>query len=96
LVDQSHAQRADAQFKKVQRAEDGKKAMAEYEAERAAVAAKTERLRALRLARDAELEAAALAAPAKPVVAAKKAAKKNVAAAGTTKPVRKARTKKSA
>ena len=94
MVDQSHAQRADAQFKKIQRAEDGKKAMAEYEAERAAIAAKTERLRALRLARDAELEAAALVAP---VVAPK--LKKRVAA-GTdkpvTKPARKTRAKKTA
>jgi len=38
---------------KAGRAEDGKKAMADYEAQAAAVRAKTERLRALRLAREA-------------------------------------------
>ena len=46
--------RADAQFAKLQRAEDGKKATTEYEAERIATLAKTERLKALRLARDGE------------------------------------------
>jgi hypothetical protein len=55
-------QRAEAQFKKMQRAEDGRKAMAEYEAGVATVRAKTARLRALRLARDAA-EAAAAPAP---------------------------------
>ena len=40
--------------------------MSEYEAERAAVRANTERLRALRLARDAAQKAGAQAAPAKP------------------------------
>jgi hypothetical protein len=50
---------AQKQFAKLQRAEDGKKAMAEYEAEAVALRAKTARLRALRLARDAELAAAA-------------------------------------
>jgi hypothetical protein len=40
---------------KLQRAEDAKKAMSDYEADAAAVAAKTARLRALRLARDAAL-----------------------------------------
>ena len=39
--------------RKLRQAEDGKKAMQEYEAEAAATRAKTERLRALRLARDA-------------------------------------------
>lgn len=56
---------AQKQFAKLQRAEDGKKAMAEYEAEAVALRAKTARLRALRLARDAEAAAAAPAAPAK-------------------------------
>lgn len=46
---------ANVQFDKLRRAEDGKKAMSEYEAEGAAVRAKTARLRALRLARDAAL-----------------------------------------
>ncbi len=56
---------AQAQFDKLQRANDAKKAMADYEAEAAAMRAKTARLRALRLARDAELAAAAPVAPAK-------------------------------
>ena len=76
MADHIKIDRADAQFKKMQRAEDGRKAMAEYESEQAAVRAKTERLRALRLARDAELEAAAKAAPAKPAAAKKRAVKK--------------------
>jgi hypothetical protein len=44
---------------RARQAEDGKKAMAEYEASAAATRAKTEKLRALRLAK----EAAELAAP---------------------------------
>jgi hypothetical protein len=74
MADHSKKNDADAQFAKAQRAEDGRKAMTEYESEAAATRAKTERLRALRLARDA----AGIPPPAKP-----KAAKK--AAAGTTK-----------
>jgi hypothetical protein len=62
---------ADAQFKKTQRDQDGKKAMAEYEARGIAIRAQTEKLRALRMARDAELAVEAAANPA-----AKKAAKK--------------------
>ena len=62
---------------KLQKAEDAKKAMAEYHAAAAAVDAKTARLRALRLEREA---AAANAVPdAKP---AKKPARKAKAAAG--------------
>ena len=64
MADDSKKQQADAQFRKVQRAEDGKKAMAEYEAGVAAVRAKTEKLRELRLARDAADKAAAPVAPA--------------------------------
>ena len=56
---------AQKQFAKLQRAEDGKKAMAEYEAEAVALRAKTARLRALRLAREAEVAAAAPVAPVK-------------------------------
>ena len=55
---------AEAQFKKDQRAQDGKKAMAEYEAAGIAMRAKTAKLRELRLARDAELAAAEAANPA--------------------------------
>ena len=45
----------EAQVLKARREADGRKAMAEYEANAEAVRAKTERLRALRLARDAAL-----------------------------------------
>ena len=45
--------RAEAQFKKEQRAREGEQAMAEYQAQMRATREKTERLRALRLARDA-------------------------------------------
>jgi hypothetical protein len=50
---------------RARQAEDGKKAMAEYEASAAATRAKTEKLRALRLAK----EAAELAAPKPPTKA---------------------------
>ena len=81
MADQSRIGRADAQFAKLQRAEDGKKAMSEYEAERVAVRAKTERLKALRLAREAEQQAAVKAAAGKPAGKKKAAASK---AAGKT------------
>jgi hypothetical protein len=67
LADKSAAERANAEFKKTQREHDAKKAMAEYDAEGAALRAKTERLRALRLARDAALpQPAPVAKKAKP------------------------------
>jgi hypothetical protein len=71
LSDNPKVDRANAQFAKLQRQQDGKKAMSEYEAERAAVRAKTERLRALRLARDAAQEAAAATALPEPALATK-------------------------
>ena len=55
MADKSAAERASAEAKKAQREQDARKAMAEYDAEGAATRAKTERLRALRLARDAAL-----------------------------------------
>jgi hypothetical protein len=58
---------AEAQALKARRDADGKKAMAEYEASAEATRIKTERLRALRMARDAALP---------PVVAPVKGAKK--------------------
>jgi len=73
LADHSKKDEANVQFKKVQRAEDGKRAMSEYESATAAVRAKTARLKALRLARDA---ADAVAAAAQPAPAKKKPAKK--------------------
>jgi hypothetical protein len=82
LADKSKKDDAQAQFQKLQRAEDGKKAMSEYEAEGIAVRAKTERLRALRLARDAA-EAAA-APPKKAGAAKKKAAVKKKGAKGAS------------
>jgi hypothetical protein len=45
--------RAEKQFKKEERATEGAKAMSEYKAEVEAERAKTERLRALRLAKEA-------------------------------------------
>jgi hypothetical protein len=55
--------RAGVQFAKLQRANDAKKAMSEYEVEAAATRAKTERLKALRLARDAAAPPPEPAAP---------------------------------
>jgi hypothetical protein len=65
--------KAEAQFRKAQQAKDGRAAMAEYEAKAAAVRANTERLRALRIARDA---AAAKVVPAAAPVARSKPARK--------------------
>src|ERR1700722_18275182 len=59
MADRLSKDDAQKQFAKLQRAEDGKKAMTEYEAEGAAMRAKTARLRALRLARDADIAAGA-------------------------------------
>ena len=71
LADDSKKTAANIQFKKLQRAEDGKRAMQEYETAATASRAKTARLRELRLARDAALAANPEAAPLK-----KKAGKK--------------------
>lgn len=70
--------RANAQFAKLQRAEDGKKATSEYEAERIATLAKTERLKEARLARDLAQQGKASDQP--PVAAAKPAKKKKTKA----------------
>ena len=67
-----NAKKDQAQQKNAQRAADGRQAMAEYEAEAAAIRAKTERLRAQRLAREAAEGAAAPAKPAAKAGAAKK------------------------
>ena len=56
---------------RARQAADGKKAMAEYEANAVAVRAKTEKLRALRLAREAA-ELAAAPAPTKKATKTKK------------------------
>ncbi len=57
LADNSKKNAANVQFNKLQRAEDGRRAMLEYESAAAASRTKTARLKALRLARDAELAA---------------------------------------
>jgi hypothetical protein len=58
------AKRADASFRKEERFQGAKQGAASYEAAGRAVAAKTARLRALRLAKEAELAEAAN--PSKP------------------------------
>lgn len=80
MADDLSKQKAEAQFRKAQQAKDGKAAMAEYEANAAAVRANTERLRALRLARQAADDAAAKSAP--PPAPKSKSAKKAKAPAG--------------
>jgi hypothetical protein len=71
LADDTNKNAANKEFRKQRQAEDGRRAMLEYENTAAANRAKTARLKALRLARDAEEAAAAEAAPP-----AKKKAKK--------------------
>jgi hypothetical protein len=58
MAEKSGKYAANAQFAKMQRAEDAKKATSEYESTAVALRAKTERLKALRLARDAAAPAA--------------------------------------
>jgi hypothetical protein len=78
LSDNPKRDAAEAQLRKVQRVEDGKRAMSEYEANVEATRIKTERLRALRLARDAAMGGPP---PKKaPVKAAKAPAKKKAKA----------------
>jgi hypothetical protein len=55
MADDVKHDKASADARKLQQAQDGKKAMLDYEAEAAALRAKTEKLRALRLARDAAM-----------------------------------------
>jgi len=63
MAEKPNKHEATAQFAKIQRANDAKKATAEYESTAAALRAKTERLKALRLARDAAAPPPAQAAP---------------------------------
>ncbi len=63
MADKSNKHEANAQFAKINRANDAKKAMSEYETAAAALRLKTERLKALRLARDAAAPPQAPAAP---------------------------------
>ena len=74
MADVSKTNAANKEFRKARQAEEGKRAMHDYEVAAAATRVKTAKLRALRLARDAEEAAAEAAAPPKPVK--KKAAKK--------------------
>lgn len=59
LTDSSKEHRIPAQLKKAQRREDRSKPLMDYEVEAAAIRAKTERLKALRMARDAAATPAA-------------------------------------
>jgi len=70
VADKSNKHEANAQFAKLQRANDAKKATSEYESVANALRAKTERLKALRLARDAA------APPSEPAAPKRKAKKK--------------------
>ena len=63
MAEKSNKHEANAQFAKTQRANDAKKATSEYESAAAALRVKTERLKALRLARDAAAPQVAPAAP---------------------------------
>jgi hypothetical protein len=75
MADNSKKNVANAQFAKTQRANDAKQAAAEYEVAAAAVRLKTERLKALRLARDAAAPPKAPAAPKRKSAASKKKGK---------------------
>ena len=70
MAEKSGKHEANAQFAKMRRAQDAQKATSEYEAAAAVLRAKTEQLRALRLARDAA------AAPPQPAAAKRKPGKK--------------------
>jgi hypothetical protein len=63
MAEKLNKHEANAQFAKIQRANDAKKATFEYESTAAALRLKTERLKALRLARDAAAPPQAPAAP---------------------------------
>jgi hypothetical protein len=71
LADNPKVAQANSKFKKLQREEEAKKNLSDYEIDRAAVEMKTARLRAERLAREAELAKTSPAAPTKKKVAKK-------------------------
>ena len=58
VADDPKKNAANKEFRKARQAEDGKRALVEYENAAIATRAKTARLKALRLAREAELAAA--------------------------------------
>ena len=66
MADQGKKNVADAQFKKLQRVAEGKRAASDYEASQAAGYAKTAKLKAERLAREAAAKAAAPAPASQP------------------------------
>jgi hypothetical protein len=79
LANKAKNDNSNAQLKNAQRAADGKAAKADYEAEAAALRAKTERLKALRLAREATEQPA----PAKRAAAPKAKASKKKGPSGS-------------
>ena len=56
MISDLDQQRAEKHFKQEERARDGRKAMTEYETQARATRAKTERLKALRLAQEAQVQ----------------------------------------
>jgi hypothetical protein len=56
MISDQDQQRAEKRFKQEERARDGRKAMTEYETQARATRAKTERLKALRLAKEAQVQ----------------------------------------
>jgi len=54
MISDQDQQRAEKRFKQEERARDGRKAITEYETQARATRAKTERLKALRLAKEAQ------------------------------------------
>jgi hypothetical protein len=56
MISDLDQQRAEKRFKQEERARDGRKAMTEYETQDRATRAKTERLKALRLAKEAQVQ----------------------------------------
>ena len=56
MISDQDQQRAEKRFQQEERARDGRKAMTEYETQARATRAKTERLKALRLAKEAQAQ----------------------------------------
>jgi hypothetical protein len=56
MTSEHDRKRAERSFKQEERARDGRKAMAEYEVQARATRAKTERLKVLRLAKEAQAQ----------------------------------------
>ena len=83
MAENTRRNEVNAPFDKESRARDGKKAMSEYEAEGIAIRAKTERLRAMRLAREAAEPPVVKPAPKTAAKGAAKGATKVAAKAGT-------------